>query len=99
MTNSANLYAHIEPGLKEQDESILTALGIPTSTAITMFYKQIVLLNGLPFASPTAQPIDLNNLTQRQLNAKLEQGYAALAMGQTKAAKGCFADVRKEYGG
>ena len=30
-------------------EMILSALGIPASNAITMFYKQIVLNNGLPF--------------------------------------------------
>ena len=44
MAKSANLYARIEPDLKEQAESILTALGIPASNAITMFYKQIILL-------------------------------------------------------
>ena len=46
---SANLYARIEPDLKEQAEQILSALGIPASNAITMFYQQIVLQGGLPF--------------------------------------------------
>ena len=46
MAKSANLYARIEPDLKEQAENILTALGIPASNAITMFYKQIILHNG-----------------------------------------------------
>ena len=41
MAKSANLYARIEPEVKEQAESILAALGIPASNAITMFYKQI----------------------------------------------------------
>ena len=45
-TKSANLYARIEPDLKEQAEGILSSLGIPTSNAITMFYKQIVLQRG-----------------------------------------------------
>lgn len=49
MAKSANLYARIEPDLKEQAENILAALGIPASNAITMFYKQIILQNGLPF--------------------------------------------------
>ena len=40
-TKSANLYARIEPEVKEQAESILSALGIPASNAINMFYKQI----------------------------------------------------------
>ena len=49
MAKSANLYARIEPEVKEQAEAILSALGIPASNAITMFYKQIILQRGLPF--------------------------------------------------
>ena len=41
-TKSANLYARIEPDVKEQAEEILAALGIPASNAINMFYKQIM---------------------------------------------------------
>ena len=51
-TKSANLYARIEPDVKERAETILAALGIPASNAITMFYKQIILQNGLPFDVP-----------------------------------------------
>ena len=40
---SANLYARIEPDVKEKAESILAALGIPASNAINIFYKQIIL--------------------------------------------------------
>ena len=40
---SANLYARIEPEVKEQAERILSTLGIPASNAINMFYKQIIL--------------------------------------------------------
>ena len=46
---SANLYARIEPEVKEKAESILSTLGIPASNAINMFYKQIILQRGLPF--------------------------------------------------
>ena len=49
MAKSANLYARIEPEVKEQAESILDTLGLTVSGAITMFYKQIILQNGLPF--------------------------------------------------
>lgn len=34
---SANLYARIEPDVKEQAEEILATLGIPASNAINMF--------------------------------------------------------------
>ena len=47
-TKSANLYARIEPDVKEKAESILSTLGISASSAINMFYKQIILQRGLP---------------------------------------------------
>ena len=46
MAKSSNLYARIEPEVKEQAETILASLGIPASNAITMFYKQIILQRG-----------------------------------------------------
>lgn len=100
MAKSANLYARIEPDIKEQAEAILSALGIPASNAITMFYKQIILQKGLPFEVklPVAQPVDLSTLTEAQLNAELEKGYADVTAGKTTSAKKVFADIRKDYG-
>ena len=65
MSKSATVYARIEPEVKEQAEQILTTLGIPASNAITIFYKQIILHNGLPFdvTIPRSQLLDLNQLT------------------------------------
>lgn len=100
MAKSANLYARIEPDIKEQAESILSALGIPASNAITMFYKQIILQRGLPFdvKLPAAQPVDISSLTEAQLHAELEKGYADIAAGRTRSAQSVFADIRKDYG-
>ena len=99
MAKSANLYARIEPEVKEQAESILSALGIPASNAITMFYKQIILQRGLPFEVklPSAKPITVSALSHEQLNMELEKGYADMQAGRTKPAKTAFADIRKEY--
>ena len=87
-TKSANLYARIEPDVKEQAESILSALGIPASNAINMFYKQIILNRGLPFEVkiPTTKPVNVAELTEAELNAELEEGYADMVAGRTKPA-------------
>lgn len=100
MAKSANLYARIEPDLKEQAESILAALGIPASNAITMFYKQIVLQRGMPFEMklPAARPLDVSTMTDEQLNAELEKGFADIATGRTRPAKQVFDDIRRDYG-
>lgn len=99
MAKSANLYARIEPEVKEEAERILTVLGIPASNAINMFYKQIILQNGLPFdvKIPTARPVDLSVLNEAQLHAELEKGYADKELGRTKPADKVFADIREDH--
>ena len=88
MAKSANLYARIEPDVKEQAESILSALGIPASNAINMFYKQIIMCRGLPcdVKIPTARPVDMGVLSEDQLNVELEKGYADMKAKRTKDA-------------
>lgn len=46
---SALINARIEPGLKEDAEKIIKALGLSITEAITLFYKQITFHNGIPF--------------------------------------------------
>lgn len=100
MAKTANLYARIEPDVKEQAENILDALGIPASNAINMFYKQIILQRGLPFdvKIPGARSIDTSALSDAQMDAELEKGYADMQSGRTKSVKSTFADIRKDYG-
>lgn len=82
-TKSSNLYARIEPDVKEQAESILSTLGITASNAINMFYKQIILQRGLPFdvKIPSSRPVDMSALPEAELNAELEKGYADIKEG------------------
>ena len=98
-TKSANLYARIEPDVKEKAESILAALGIPASNAINIFYKQIILQRGLPFEvkMPPAKPVNINALSETEFNEELKKGYADMQAGRTKNAKEAFADIRKDY--
>ena len=77
MAKTANLYVRIEPDVKEQAETILSALGIPASNAITMFYKQIILRRGLPFdvKMPVNILLDASTLSAEQMDAELQKGY------------------------
>ncbi len=99
-TKSANLYARIEPDVKEEAERILAVLGIPASNAINMFYKQIILNRGLPFPVriPAAKPVNAAELTEEELNMELEKGYEDMLAGNVKSARQAFADIRKDYG-
>ena len=99
-TKSANLYARIEPDVKEQAENILASLGIPASNAINMFYKQIILQRGLPFAVrlPVARPIEIGALSDEELSLEIDKGYSDMKSGKTEPADNVFADIRRDYG-
>lgn len=49
MSKTATVHARIEPKLKKQAEGILRQLGLNQTQAITLFYKQVELHDGLPF--------------------------------------------------
>ena len=98
-TKSANLYARIEPDIKEQAEDILSTLGIPASNAINMFYKQIILQKWLPFdvKIPSVKPVNMNLLSDEMINSEIEKGYADIQAGRTKSANQVFSNIRRDY--
>lgn len=99
MAKTANLYARIEPDIKEQAETILTALGIPASNAITMFYKQIILQGGIPFdVKLPATPLDFSTLSKEEIDIELEKGYREIAEGKAVPAEKAFDDLRQRFG-
>ena len=100
MARTSNVFARVEPEIKEQAEKILSTLGISASNAINMFYKQIILQRGLPFEVkiPDSTPTDISMLGAEELHAELEKGYADVKAGRIKDAKTAFADIRKDYG-
>lgn len=46
---TASLFVRLEPEVKEEAEKILDILGISASSAIDMYYRQIILRRGIPF--------------------------------------------------
>lgn len=98
MAKSANLFARIEPDLKENAEAILNVLGISASSAITMFYKQIVMHNGIPFELKIPNhPLDINKITEDEFNKEIEKGLQDVENGNTIPAKEVFASIRNKY--
>ena len=78
MMKSATLRARVEPDLKDKAESILTTLGLSATDAITLFYAQIVLRKGLPFA------VEIPNRLTRRTFAKTDAGEDLHAFGTGK---------------
>ena len=49
LARTANVFARVEPEIKEQAEDVLNQLGIPMSNAVGMFLRQVVIQRGIPF--------------------------------------------------
>ena len=84
MAKTATLYARIEPKLKSEAEGILSDLGVSVSSAINMFYRQIVMQRGLPFnvRKAIARPVDISTLGKAEFDALLQKGLDSLAAGR-----------------
>ncbi len=68
MNRTATIRARVEPGLKDDVEKLLHRLGVTTTEAITMFYSQIRLRQGLPF------PVEVPNATTRRTFEATDRG-------------------------
>ena len=72
MSKSEVIRARIEPDVKHSAEEILKSLGLSTSQAIGMFYKQIIFSQGLPFdvkiPNEETQDALLDVLLKRNMN-------------------------------
>lgn len=85
MAKTAMIRTRVEPRLKHQAEQLFSQLGLSVTEAITLFYKQVTLQQGLPFSvrlpnADTVQALqqarDRDNLTEyaslEELRAKFE---------------------------
>lgn len=100
MEKSATLNLRINPRLKADAETILSRLGIPMSTAVDMFLNQIVLVGGIPFSVTVPKPpadMDVAQMTEAQLHAKLQQGYDDYKESRTQDAAEAFAKFRENH--
>ena len=56
MSKSAMVRARVEPRLKTHAEAIFSRLGLNSTQAITIFYRQVELHQGLPFNVAVPSP-------------------------------------------
>ena len=100
MEKSATLNLRINPSLKADVDIILSRLGIPMSTAVDMFFNQIVLVGGIPFSVTIPKPpanLDISQMTEQELHAKLQTGYADYQTGRVRNAAEAFAEFRERH--
>ena len=77
---TANVYARVEPSLKVEAERILSSLGVTPSSAIQMFYRQIVLQKGIPFDLKVPAGKEVEAPTETPEDVPEEKSYGDLQM-------------------
>ena len=84
MPKTASVNTRVDPVLKEQAESVLDELGMSMATAMSLFLKQIVIHNGIPFdlRIPKAKPIAYGALTDDEFNSLMDNAAKSYADGK-----------------
>ncbi|SHK64574.1 type II toxin-antitoxin system RelB/DinJ family antitoxin [Hespellia stercorisuis] len=99
MEKTSTLNLRINPTVKQRAEEVLSQLGIPMSTAIDMYLKQISMTGGIPFAVTLPKvPTEINAdaMTDAELHAKLQKGYESAIAGRTQNAEEAFKKAREK---
>lgn len=100
MAKTSNIFARVEPEIKEQAEIILEHLGIPMSNAISIFLRQIVLQRGIPFDMklPQYTMTDMSALSDEEFNMEIEKGLDDMRSGKVIPAETVAENMKREYG-
>lgn len=73
MAKTATIRARVEPELKRQAEDLFSQLGLSVTEAITLFYRQVTLTQGLPFAVKLPNAETVEALIQARDGANLNE--------------------------
>lgn len=94
---SASVNVRINENIKQHAESILEDLGISRAVAIDLFYRQIILHNGLPFdLKLNTPPLSTSDFTPSELENILSRGVEESNNGNGRSAKEFFATLLGE---
>lgn len=85
---TANVVARVEPDIKVRAEGIMEKMGISASTAINMFYRQVIFCNGLPFGLTVPKAYD--EMTREEFDAAMAVGLAEAKAGKSVPADEVF---------
>ena len=81
MNNSTNLNIRIDRNIKETSEKVFEDLGLNMTTAINMFLRQVIRVNGIPFEikenTPNKETIEAIEESIRLANDN-SKGYSSI---------------------
>ena len=100
MEKTLTLNLRVSPDVKQNAENVLKQLGVPMSTAVDMFLRQIAMTGGIPFSislpkAPAA--VNADAMSSKELHEALKAGYDDMLEGRVHDAAEAFAGFRKAH--
>ena len=93
MKKNATLNLRVNQDVKKQAEEVLSQLGMPMSTAIDIYLKQISITGGIPF--PVNLPkvpasVNADAMTTDEIHSVLKEGFDDIEKGNVHDASAAF---------
>lgn len=104
MADTSQVYARVKTNVKDKAEDILSKLGMSPSSAIEIFYDQVIYNNGLPFNvnlprknKSKSKPLSLSKMDKEQLRLELLKGLDSLNNDQQFNAEDVDQEFNRKY--
>ena len=100
MEKTVTMNIRVNPDVKRDAEQVLKQLGIPMSTAVDMFLRQISMQSGIPFPLTVPKaPVSINadSMSTDELRAAITDGYVQMRTGQVHDAHSAFEAFREAH--
>ncbi len=94
MSRTSNICVKVKDDVKAQAEAVLERLVVSMSFAISVFLKQVIMQNGLPFdvKVPFNKLISISDLKEDEFNLELEKAEKDFKNGKVYSLE----EVKKE---
>lgn len=97
---TTTLNIRIEPDVKEQAEAVFKQLGISSSIAVNMFFKQVIMQRGLPFELKTRyrRVPDIGDMSPEEITKMVDKSLASIKDGGGIPIEEVFDRLGKQLG-
>lgn len=95
---ASTIQVRVDDDLKVKSDELFKDLGTDTTTAIRMFLKQALAVNGFPFEIKRMSSNPYEALSETEILDKLEKSREHAAQGMYRDAADVSLDMKAKYG-
>ena len=92
-TKTANVNVRIQEDVKQQAEAILEKIGLSRAVAIDMYYRQIIMNDGIPFPVKIPSVPVRDEMTDEQFDVMMQTGLKQAKEGDSYKIEEVFDEI------